>query len=112
MNSNNKFGKCCNCPAFMSDSRLFTNWETSKTFNYNLGLELNTNTNTEYKEFLIKNPGQINNIFYKDISTCNNNDELYVDSSLYHQKFTKNILNEMYRDITVRPFYSLEFANK
>ena len=50
MNSNNKFGKCCNCPAFMDDSRLFTNWETSKTYNYKLGLKLNADTNTKYKK--------------------------------------------------------------
>lgn len=26
MNSDNKFGECCKCPARMSDSRLFTNY--------------------------------------------------------------------------------------
>ncbi len=111
MNSNNKFGKCCNCPAFMSDSRLFTNWETSKTYNYKLGVKLNTDTNTKYKQMIASNPEYITNDFYKESNKCNNNDEFYKDTSLYHKEFTDNILNEMHKDYTVRPFYSVEYAN-
>ena len=44
MNSNN--GKC---PELLYDSRILTNWETSKTYNYKLAQKLNTKTNNEYK---------------------------------------------------------------
>lgn len=111
MNLNNKFGKCCNCPAFMSDSRLFTNWETSKTYNYKLGRKLNTDTNTKYKNKLINNPEYVSNDFKNDIIACNKNDGFYIDSTLHHKKFSDNIFNEMYKDYTVRPFLSFEFAN-
>jgi hypothetical protein len=111
MNSNNKFGKCCNCPAFMSDSRLFTNWETSKTYNYKLGVKLNTDTNTKYKQMLTSNPGYITDDFYKESNKCDNGNGFYIDTSLYHKEFTDNILNEMHVDYTVRPFYSFEYAN-
>jgi hypothetical protein len=111
MNSNNKFGKCCNCPAFMSDSRLFTNWETSKTYNYKLGVKLNTDTHSKYKKMLLSNPEYVTNDFYKESIKCNKNDDFNEDSTLYHKKFTDNILNEMYKEYTVRPFYSLEYAN-
>jgi hypothetical protein len=110
MNSNNKFGKCCNCPAFMSDSRLFTNWHTSKTYNYNLGEKLKTDTNTKYKKMLMANPEYITNDFYTEANKCKNNDEFYKDTSLYHKVFRDNILNEMYKEITARPFYSFEYA--
>lgn len=111
MNSNNKFGKCCNCPAIMSDSRLFTNWETSKTYNYKLGVKLNTDTNTKYKKMLVANPEYITNDFHIDSNKCNNNDKFYKDTSLYHKTFTDNILNEMNAEYITRPFYSLEYAN-
>jgi hypothetical protein len=110
MNSNNKFGKCCNCPAFMNDSRLFTNWETSKTYNYKLGLKLNTDTNTQFKKMIISNPDYIINDFYKETNKCEDNDDFYKDSSLYHKEFTDKIKDEMQKDYTVRPFYSFEFS--
>jgi hypothetical protein len=111
MKSNNKFGKCCNCPALMSDSRLFTNWETSKTYNYKLGVKLNTNTNTKYRNILRTNPEYIINEFNDKIIECNKNSGFYIDTTLHHQKFTDNIINEMYKDYTVRPFMSLEYAD-
>ena len=111
MNSNNKFGKCHNCPAIMSDSRLFTNWETSKTYNFKLRTKLNTDTSTKYKQMLIANPEHITDQFYKESNKCNNNDTFYKDTSLYHREFTDKILNEMNKDYTVRPFYSFEYAN-
>lgn len=111
MRSNNKFGKCCNCPALMSDSRLFTNWETSKTYNYKLGVKLNTNTNTKYRNMLITNPEYIINEFNNKIFECNKDSGFYIDTALHHRKFTDNIINEMYKDYTVRPFLSLEYAD-
>jgi hypothetical protein len=111
MNSNNTFGKCCNCPAFMSDSRLFTNWETSKTYNYKLGVKLNTDTNTKYKQTLISNSEYITNELYNESYKCNNNDDFYQDTTLYHKKFKDNILNEMDKEYTVIPFFSFEHAN-
>ena len=110
MNSNNKFGKCCKCPALMSDSRLFTNWETSKTYNYKLGKKLNTESNTEYKNKLLTNPDyeiKDNN----DSIKCYKNKSFNEDSTLYHKQFTDNIFNEMNKDINVIPFYSFEYAN-
>ena len=111
MNSNNKFGQCCDCPAIMSDSRLFTNWETSKTYNYKLAVKLNADTNTKYKKLLLSNPEYVTNDFNKNNITCNYDDKFNKDSSSYHKQFTEKILNEMYEQQTVRPFYSLEHAN-
>ena len=111
MNSNNKFGKCCNCPAFMSDSRLFTNWETSKTYNYKLGQKLNTDTNTEYKNMLVKNPEYITDKFYKETIKCNDDKQFNEDSTLYHKYFTDNIINEMSTEYIVKPLYSNEYAS-
>ena len=33
MNSDNKFGECCKCPALMNDSRLFTNYLLNSKLN-------------------------------------------------------------------------------
>jgi hypothetical protein len=111
MNSNNKFGKCYNCPAFMSDSRLFTNWESSKSYNYRLGVKFNTNTNTKYKDMLKTNTEHIINDFNDKTIACNKEEGFYIDTTLHHKKFKDNIINEMYKDYTVRPFLSFEYAN-
>ena len=42
MNSDNQFGKCCKCPARMSDGRIFTNWLPRKRLN--LYLQIGTKT--------------------------------------------------------------------
>lgn len=109
MYSNNKFGKCCNCPAFMNDSRFFTNWETSKTYNYKLGVKLNTDNNTKYKQMLVSNPEYITDDYYNKTIICNN--DFFKDSTLYHKQFTDNILDEMKKKYIISPFYSLEYAN-
>lgn len=99
MNSNN--GKC---PELMYDSRIFTNWETSKTYNYKLAKKLNTKTNNEFKEKLISNP---ENIYYKENYLKCKNEQINYN----HNIFVHNILDEMNKNITVRPFYSYEYYN-
>lgn len=99
MNSNN--GKC---PELMYDSRILTNWETSKSYNYKLAQKLNTKTNNEFKEKLISNP---ENIYYKENYLNCKNEKINYN----HNIFVNNILDEMNKDITVRPFYSYEYYN-
>ena len=103
MNSNNKLGKC---PAFMHDSRIFTNWETSKTYNYKLAKKFNVDNNTKYKEYLITNPeSAITNFNIKELQ-CQNNETLYD-----HSYFVNNIMNDIYKVQTVKPFFSYEYYN-
>jgi hypothetical protein len=54
MNCNNKFGECCNCPALMSDGRLFTNYMlNSKLVSYIKEVN-NLSNDTEFRHFLQK----------------------------------------------------------
>jgi hypothetical protein len=52
MELNNKFGSCCNCPALMSDGRLFTSYISRKDYNQQLMKELNVTNSIEYKDAL------------------------------------------------------------
>lgn len=59
--SDNKFGKCCKCPARMSDGRLFTNYESHSMFN-NFVQRVNKITNSHhYRLFLQANADVIKN---------------------------------------------------
>ena len=61
MNSDNKFGECCKCPAKMNDSRIFTNYLlNSKLESYVKQVNGITDDN-EYRVFLQKNASTIMN---------------------------------------------------
>jgi hypothetical protein len=58
MNSDNKFGKCCKCPARMSDGRIFTNWMPRKRLNEFLRISSETGPSShEYRTYL-QNKGE------------------------------------------------------
>ena len=59
MESNNKFGKCSKCPAFMDDSRLFTNYLSNSKLNTYITKINNITNNDEYRIFLQKNASKI-----------------------------------------------------
>ena len=59
MNSNNKFGKCCGCPALMSDGRLFTNYIDNKFLNEK-AMKVNNHTDhNQYRSSLQENGTKI-----------------------------------------------------
>lgn len=55
MNSDNQFGKCCKCPARMSDGRIFTNYLPRRVLNQFLMTGNNLNDSHEYRHFFEKN---------------------------------------------------------
>lgn len=59
MESNNKFGKCSRCPAFMDDSRLFTNYLPNSKLNTYVSKINNITNNDQYRIFLQKNASKI-----------------------------------------------------
>ena len=59
MESNDKFGKCSKCPAFMDDSRLFTNYLPNSKLNTYITKINNITNNDEYRIFLQKNASKI-----------------------------------------------------
>ena len=59
MESNNKFGKCSKCPAFMDDSRLFTNYLPNSKLNTYVTKINNITNNDQYRIFLQKNASKI-----------------------------------------------------
>jgi hypothetical protein len=59
MNSDNRFGVCCKCPARMSDGRIFTNWLPRKRLNEFLRLGNNLESAHDYRHFLQNNANQL-----------------------------------------------------
>lgn len=74
MESNNKFGKCCKCPALMDDSRLFTNYLPNSKLNTYVSKINNITNNDQYRIFLQKNASKImenEKKFIEDNKKCN-----------------------------------------
>ena len=59
MDSDNRFGKCCKCPARMSDGRIFTNWTPRKRLNEFLRTQNKIESAHEYRKFLQDNANSI-----------------------------------------------------
>lgn len=76
--SNNQYGICCECPAFMSDGRYITNWEPSRQYNYKLSTLLNVDNSNSFRKELISKPVQIISSF--ESTTCNSKIQLNKDS--------------------------------
>jgi len=55
MNSDNKFGKCCKCPARMSDSRIYTNYSLNSNLVSHIKKVNKLKNDTEFRHFLQKN---------------------------------------------------------
>ncbi len=61
MNSDNKFGECCKCPALMDDSRLFTNYLLNSKLNSYVKKVNGITDDNMYRLFLQKNGSKIMN---------------------------------------------------
>ena len=61
MNSDNKFGECCKCPALMDDSRLFTNYLLNSKLNSYVKKVNGISDDNMYRLFLQKNGSKILN---------------------------------------------------
>lgn len=55
MNSDNKFGECCKCPAKMDDSRLFTNYLQNSKLNTYVKRVNDIKDDNMYRLFLQEN---------------------------------------------------------
>ena len=84
MNLDNKFGVCCNCPAIMDDSRLFTNYVPHKSYNRQFMNELEVLNNNDYRNIL-QNKLQIYN---KNMNMqCTNSNNFNIDGSIINTYF-------------------------
>tara|TARA_B100000242_G_C42692848_1_gene324330 strand:+ start:29 stop:289 length:261 start_codon:yes stop_codon:yes gene_type:complete len=59
MNSDNKFGECCKCPAKMDDSRLFTNYLPNSKLNSYVKKVNGITDDNMYRLFLQENGEKI-----------------------------------------------------
>ena len=61
MNSDNKFGECCKCPAIVDDSRLFTNYLLNSKLNSYVKKVNGITDDNMYRLFLQQNGSKIMN---------------------------------------------------
>ena len=88
LNLDNKFGNCCNCPGFVNDDRLFTNYVSSRIYNDSTMKKLNASNSHEYRNKLQNHAVDImknTSKYYNDNVGCFSDDKnkFYIDSSKY-----------------------------
>jgi hypothetical protein len=98
MELNNKFGNCCNCPALMSDGRLFTSYVPHKEYNSRLMKELGVSNSIEYKTVLQNNGETIN----KDI----------IDKLTAGTICKNNGTNKFYQQVNINEYFDNNFLEK
>ena len=95
-NLNNKFGKCCNCPALSNGNQLFTNFESSRLFNNDLRKKLIIKDSNTFRLNLQNNATLY--IFNENSKlesvkcTSDSKNKFYIDSSKYD--FSKQLLDD------------------
>jgi len=98
MELNNKFGKCCSCPALMSDGRLFTSYVPHKEHNNRLMKQLGANESLEYKSILQNNGETIRKDIIDKLSAgsiCKNNEN-----------------NQFYKQVDINDYFNKKFLEK
>lgn len=92
----NKFGKCCKCPAKVDSMRQFTEFESTNDIIYRDMKKLGFTSVYEYDEYLELNGTKLiaaNVKWQKDNHTCQDNkqNKFNIDSSGYHKSFDEQI---------------------
>lgn len=99
MELNNKFGKCCSCPALMSDGRIFTSYIPHKEHNTRLMKQVGAKNSIEYKTILQNNYETIHKDIIDKLTTeniCKNNgNNLFYQQIDINDYFNKNFLEKM-----------------
>ena len=92
MNSDNKFGQCCGCPALMNQSRDLTLWSSSRNYNNNMMKKMGTTNSNDFRAALQNNAeSMIKKTFdeYDSNNKCRNsfNNIFYIDSSNFNNLY-------------------------
>ena len=85
-NLNNRYGNCCNCPAFMEDQgRIITNYMPSKQLHTEMMKKFKLTDSNQYRMYLQENGLDLSHKEFNSLSKCTDNDKnkFYLDKSKY-----------------------------
>jgi hypothetical protein len=116
MNSNNKFGICCKCPAITNKTRELTVWSNSHIYDNDVMKKIGITNAHDYRlslqsngENIIKNTLNDFEKNYKCVNAQSN--VFYIDSSKYNQYYdnlnansSKEEIKDFDRNATYRPY--------
>jgi len=95
-NLNNRYGECCNCPAFMEDQgRIITNYQPSRSYHSDLKRELNVKDSNEMRMLLQNNGLERSQKEFQNITGCQNNEKNRFNIDLSKYTFNEK-LNPIY----------------
>lgn len=107
MSLNNKYGKCCNCPARMDYSSTdFVDYASPSIIEHNARKNANVTSVHDYNDYLENNGDKIIGEKFNDLKNkynCKNNGDnlFFVDSNDFHDRF--NAMQESIPEQSVVP---------
>ena len=92
MSLNNKFGKCCKCPARVNLGREFTEYRSASIFSHDDMVKSEQNNTNDYNDYLENNGVEIIKQRTKELEAehiCKTDGKniFFIDSSDFHQRF-------------------------
>lgn len=92
MSLNNKFGKCCKCPARVNLSREFTEYRSSSIYSHDDMVKSGKSNIYDYNEYLDNNGKNIiddktNVLTSTNVCKTNGKNIFFIDSTDFHQRF-------------------------
>ena len=99
MDSNNKFGTCCKCPALMQDGRIYTSYAPRRDYNASLMKELKVNNSNDYRSIMQENGQSIIDSVQKNLENSykcvNVNNNLFYRDNDIHKYFNDQLKVEL-----------------
>lgn len=107
MSSDNKFGKCCGCPARVNHFREIGEWESASIRIEREMKELNITNIYDYNDYLENNGKEMVETRFQNMTnanTCQNDasNQFYIDSSDFHQRFEQ--MNQSIVEEEIMPY--------
>lgn len=98
MNSDNKFGICCGCPAISNTPLDLTLWGSSRTYNYNMMKRFGTSNSNDFRTSLQSNAVSIMSKTHDDFNNnfkCKNTSSniFYIDSTDFNNYYNNLNVN-------------------
>ena len=94
MSLNNKYGKCCKCPARVNLGRELTEYRSASIYNQADRIDSGSKTIYEYDNFFETNGKELlekKQQYLRDNNICKNtgNNIFFIDSTDFHARFTE-----------------------
>lgn len=111
MDMNNKFGKCCRCPALMEDARHTTTYAPRRVYNTNMMHMMGVCDSNQYRHHLINDGVSLLNAYNRNLDNTmickDNNETTFYDRPDINAIFDENLEKKLNGDSKINTEYMI-----